>query len=202
MIKNIQIRNFKSIRMCNVHLKSLNILIGANGAGKSNFIGSFKMLNKIYRQELRTYVAEQGGVNNLLYFGRKKSPELGFKIFFDNINYYAIKLTLNTRDAFFFAWENDGFNRNNKSVNKEPSWHTERSRGWTFGKFNERANGCEIPKYLNSYLDSFKIYHFHDTSSSAKVKAPSQVADNRFLREDGANLAAFLYHLQKVPNEF
>ena len=100
MIAKIQIRNFKSIKVCNVHLTSLNILIGANGAGKSNFIGCFKMLNKIYRQELRTYVAEQGGVNNILHFGRKKSSDLGFKIFFDNINYYAIKLTPNAQNAF------------------------------------------------------------------------------------------------------
>ena len=57
-------------------------------------------------------------------------------------------------------------------------------------------------KYLNDYLNSFRVYHFHDTSASARVKAPSQVAD-RFLREDGANLAAFLYNLQKKhPSNF
>ena len=202
MIKNIQIRNFKSIRVCNVHLTSLNILIGANGAGKSNFIGSFKMLNKIYRQELRTFVAEQGGVNNILYFGRKKSSDLGFKIFFDNINYYSIKLTPNAQNAFFFGWEQDGFNKNNKLIDVEPDWHTQDlGVGHLESSMKEQTSGRY--QHLNNYLDSFKIYHFHDTSATAKVKAPSQVNDNRFLREDGANLAAFLHHLQKkYPTNF
>lgn len=196
MITNIQIRNFKSIEVATVNLKSLNILIGANGAGKSNFINCFKMLNKIYNQELRTYVAEQGGVNNILYFGRKKSDSLGFKAFFGNTNYYAVKLAPNARNAFYFEWENDGFNRRHSLPNKEPDWHEEKlGKGHLESLIKDKTTGRY--KYLNDYLNSFRVYHFHDTSASARVKAPSQVADNRFLREDGANLAAFLYHLQK-----
>ena len=202
MIAKIQIRNFKSIKVADVNLKSLNILIGANGVGKSNFINCFKILNKIHNQDLRTYVAEQGGVNNILYFGRKKSDALAFKVFFGNTNYYSIKLVPNTRNAFYFDWENDGFNKRHSFPSKEPDWHEEKlGKGHLESLINDKTAGRY--KYLNDYLKSFRVYHFHDTSASARVKAPSQVVDNRFLREDGANLAAFLYHLQKkYPTNF
>ena len=44
-IKKLSIAGFKSIReLKDLELKSLNVLIGANGAGKSNFIQVFRML--------------------------------------------------------------------------------------------------------------------------------------------------------------
>lgn len=197
MITKIQIINFKSIKVADVNLKSLNILIGANGAGKSNFINCFKMLNKIYNQDLRTYVSEQAGVNNVLYFGRKKSEKLSFKVFFDNINYYNVRLIPDTKNAFFLEAEENGFNKDYNSLEKKPNWHIEESsQGLRESQIKEQINQNRY-KYLNKYLNSFRVYHFHDTSASARVKDLSLVADNRFLREDGANLAAFLYHLQK-----
>jgi predicted ATPase len=45
-------------------------------------------------------------------------------------------------------------------------------------------------------LISWKVYHFHDTSDSAPIKRIGDINDNRYLRPDGSNLAAFLYRLQ------
>ena len=41
------------------------------------------------------------------------------------------------------------------------------------------------------------IYHFHDTGATSPLKKTAEVDDNRFLRRDGANLAAFLYYLSR-----
>lgn len=46
-------------------------------------------------------------------------------------------------------------------------------------------------------MRSWKIYHFHDTSNSAKVKRTVNLNDNRRLREDASNLAAYLYFLKE-----
>jgi predicted ATPase len=52
-------------------------------------------------------------------------------------------------------------------------------------------------------MSSFKIFHFHDTSDTAKIKKTSNVHDNHVLREDAGNLASFLYLLQeKHPKSF
>lgn len=73
MINRIEIHNFKSIRVMNMELKPINILIGANGAGKSNFIGFFKLLQNMYQRNLQNYVADEAGADNVLYFGLKTS---------------------------------------------------------------------------------------------------------------------------------
>jgi predicted ATPase len=52
-------------------------------------------------------------------------------------------------------------------------------------------------------LSSFKVFHFHDTSKTAKIKQTCHISDNQFLREDGANLAAYLFALQHTnPKDF
>jgi len=48
VVSRIEIENFKSIQKADIELRPINVLIGANGAGKSNFINFFKLLNKIY----------------------------------------------------------------------------------------------------------------------------------------------------------
>jgi recombinational DNA repair ATPase RecF len=54
-LERITINGFKSIRELKLQLEPLNILIGANGAGKSNFIGAFRLLNEILESRLQVY---------------------------------------------------------------------------------------------------------------------------------------------------
>ena len=73
-IFSLTVNGYKSIRkLQNFHFSNLNILIGANGAGKSNFISLFRMLNAMYEQQLQLYVQKQGGPDALLHFGRKET---------------------------------------------------------------------------------------------------------------------------------
>ena len=46
-ISRIVIEGYKSIEKCDLELNTLNVLIGANGAGKSNLISFFKLIGKI-----------------------------------------------------------------------------------------------------------------------------------------------------------
>lgn len=58
-------------------------------------------------------------------------------------------------------------------------------------------------RYLSEHLESYKIYHFHDTSNSAPLRSKANINDNRALKEDGGNLPAYLYYLQeKHPMNF
>ena len=41
------INGFKSIEKCELELTSLNVFIGCNGAGKSNFINFFQMIRQM-----------------------------------------------------------------------------------------------------------------------------------------------------------
>ena len=47
ILNNIVLRGFRSIKDASLELRSLNVLIGSNGAGKSNLISFFKLLNEM-----------------------------------------------------------------------------------------------------------------------------------------------------------
>ena len=194
MIEHIYIKNYKSIKELNLDLKPLNILIGSNGAGKSNFISFFELVHNIYEQRLQSFIIERG-INNLLHFGRKQSNEISGTIDFDNTKalFFTIKPT-QTNKGYIFEL-GDYFNKNNNADKKYDKWD-KRNLDAGVEEINwEQRNQPRI-EYLKNYLDSFKIYHFHDTSVSSKMKAPCPISDNRFLREDGSNLSPVLYYLK------
>ncbi|MDP5169141.1 MAG: AAA family ATPase [Bacteroidia bacterium] len=201
MIDRIVIKGFKSIRELDLELRPVNVLIGANGAGKSNFIGFFELLQVLYRQSLQRFVKEHGSAENLLHFGLKKTRAIKGEIYFEHKNAYKFRLYATSNRDLFIGNEDSGFNRNGTNP-LEPNWdfqpissdqsesklHTEK----TANNWRDRNH------YLVKYFDRFSIFHFHDTSATASIRGKCQVDDNKFLRSDGANLAAFLYYLKEV----
>lgn len=59
-----------------VELKDINIIIGANGAGKSNLISFLEMISFMMTRGLRNYTARQGGAQSLLYFGAERTEQI------------------------------------------------------------------------------------------------------------------------------
>ncbi|MBC7655321.1 MAG: AAA family ATPase [Oligoflexus sp.] len=194
-LKYIHIRNFKSIKDSGeLEIKPLNILIGANGVGKSNFISFFKFLNNIYNQEIQLYVSKNGRADNFLYFGRKNSDFLGGKITFDNAyqNQYEFLMEPDQSGNLIFSTENSNYNNTGRLWNKSRISELGVSESILKDSINFRN------KYLKSYLKELKIFHFHDTSFNSKIKQASNTTDYSFLHENGGNIAAFLYMLQEV----
>lgn len=196
MIERIQINGFKSIRKLDLPLRPLNILIGPNGVGKSNFIGFFKLLNQLYEQRLRKYVADNGYMNALLFFGAKHTEQISGLVDFDNTNVYEFRLGTNSASEAVLEEESDSFNGIRDATKDYPNWHI---NYWTqAGRESTLKNQQGYrAQHLKRFLQSFKIYHFHDTSANAPIKQPSRVEDVQRLYEDGRNLAAFLYFLQR-----
>ena len=163
-------------------MKPINILIGSNGVGKTNFISFFKLVNNIYEQRLQNYTM-QNRADGLLYYGIKKTKKItGYLAFARN----AYSFTLQPRDngSMFIA--------------QESSWY----EGTAYGYSNVdesciKKSTTYRDTWLRSYLQSYKIYHFHDTSKGAPLRSAAEVNDNRILKEDGGNLPAYLYLLQQ-----
>lgn len=197
MINRIEIENFKSIREMNLELLPINILIGANGAGKSNFIGFFKLLKNMYERNLQNYIADEAGAENILYFGLKQSNYLKGVVEFNNKNRYYFQLNPNQEGNLYYYVEGTQFNRD-----WGYSWDKENlGNGYTESILSTKQNGRY--GFVRWYMTSFKVFHFHDTSKTAKIKQPCHISDNQFMREDGANLSAYLYALQHThPKDF
>ena len=89
-MESIDIKGFKSIKELHLPLKPINILIGANGSGKSNFLSFFEFLQDIYNQNLQRYVALKGGVDRVLHNGSKATHEIEAKLTFPDTSYSFI----------------------------------------------------------------------------------------------------------------
>ena len=74
-LKSMTVHGFKSIeRLDEFSVEKLNVLIGANGSGKSNFVDFFRLLRALADESFQSFVNEQGGGDGLLYLGPKKTP--------------------------------------------------------------------------------------------------------------------------------
>jgi predicted ATPase len=86
-LSDLVIRGYKSIANCELQMGMLNILIGANGAGKSNFIGFFRLVGQILDRQLQTAVGAAGGPDALLHFGRKTTEQMQAELYFGENGY-------------------------------------------------------------------------------------------------------------------
>ena len=201
MIENVIIKNFKSIRDMELPLTNLNVLIGSNGVGKSNFISFFEMTKAIFEQRFGSYTLDRGGIDNLLYRGRKISNEIYGLMDFKNTNAFFFTLKPAQSNKGYIDNTGDYFNKRGESTKDyQGQWHR------TFwDSATEESNLIEKmygrAYYLNSYLRSFTVYHFHDTSSSSPMRGQCEINDNSFLRDNGSNLAAYLYLLKKTDEK-
>ena len=203
----ITVEGFKSIRSIEeLELRPINILIGANGAGKSNFIGVFSFLNAIRLGGLRDYVMRAGGADKLLHFGSKVTQYLSIGISFENEKReYNIVLAPDDADGMFPSKErlkptSEGVRTSVKQEQiTSESFSTDygiHGREGEAGIYNSKDKSSAIPR-VREHLLQWRVYHFHDTSASSPIKKTVALNDNRYLRHDGSNLAAFLYFLRE-----
>ncbi|HMI05740.1 MAG TPA: AAA family ATPase [Pedobacter sp.] len=182
----IEIRGYKSIKDAKIDLKPVNILIGANGSGKSNFVSFFEFLNNLYERKLTEYINLRGGVERILHKGTEITDTLYFRTEFKNgLNGYTAKLK-KADEGFIFTDENlpykgsDGRNIANFS-NEARIKITD----------NYRA------KYVMEYLNNLKKYHFHDIGRNSPFTKMSHIQDDAyFLYQNGENVAAFLFFIR------
>lgn len=70
IITNLTLENFKSFRddVVNFPLRSLNIVIGRNGSGKSNLIRFFEMMRRAADERLERTLVEMGGLEQVHHY--------------------------------------------------------------------------------------------------------------------------------------
>lgn len=111
MINQIKIEGYKSIKKLEIGLEPINVLIGANGVGKSNFISFFKLINEIYEKRLENYSLKKGS-EMLLHFGSRVTSELSGYLEFDKKNGYKFILEPTENNTLFIKKEEGSFDGN------------------------------------------------------------------------------------------
>ncbi len=200
ILKKIVLSGFKSIKQMTLELRPLNVLIGANGAGKSNLVSFFTMLNEMISQRLQLYIAESGRAHSLLHFGPKitRQIEATLEVEADNgLHTYQPWLAYAAGDTLVFAKEMLDFREASGGQGLAMESGHQESRIVSEADFKQPT-----AQIFRSLLSNFRVYHFHDTSATAGVRNYCYVGDNRWLMPDGANLAALLYRLKSQGDGF
>jgi predicted ATPase len=198
-IKKLTIEGFKSIqKLEDFEFLSLNVLIGANGAGKSNFVGFFRLLRELIEQRLQRAIATEGGADACLYLGPKITQKLVAKLYFGN-NGYEFELVPTADNRLIFADEATDFSGQLMSHIRKSlgSGHAEAKLKDHKDDAGKRGR-YGVPHYVFDAVSNWVVYHFHDTSSTAGVRRQGPINDNEFLRPNAENLAAFLYRIRET----
>lgn len=197
-LEYVEISGYKSIRHMELELGSLNVLIGANGAGKSNCVSFFKLLNEMMGQRLQAFIGAAGGAQSVLHYGPKKTPLLQGLLRFctdSGDSTYYMRLVHAAVDALMFAEERLEFQRDEHAA----PYVVDLGAGHRETQVLEAArDGDATARVFRHLLNNCRVFQFHDTSSTARIRQASYVDANRFFMPDGGNLASVLYKLQNT----
>lgn len=197
-LARITLKGFKSIaydRPITLDIGSTNILLGANGAGKSNIISFFKMIGYMMNESLQQFIAQSGTNQKFLYYGSKKTPTLSAEIRFDSKNSYDIyrfSLTNAVQDRLIISseeieWKNP---KSNTSFSKQLESNFRES---ALNHLKSEDAACKI---VWDILAGCKVYQFNDSSALSPMRQASTVESAHYLQSEANNLASFLLYLK------
>jgi predicted ATPase len=195
-LRKVTIRGYKSIAYNNpvsMHLGDVNILLGANGAGKSNIVSFFRMLGYMMSKSFGVYVEKSGTANSILHYGPKKTPVMsGTLEFTDNksVDSYHFSLSNAAPDRLIITEESIKWHR--KTENKPYEVLLEPN-------FRESAladSKDSVAKSIYWMLSYCKVYQFHDSSNEGPLRQACPVDTANYLQSHGNNLPSFLLFLR------
>ena len=212
-IESLHIKGFRSL--ADVKLDDIPnpmVLLGANGAGKSNVLRFFEMLREMYQHRLSSFVVHRGGADDQLFGGKKETQQIHATVRFHTscpsaanrvrgvvrrgVNDLSFVLSCSDGDRLTFENEEFRFTPHDAhgglnygpypSGNESGFYHVAHSP-----KADWRAKAA-----IDFLRDCF-LYQFHDTSRTAPIKGRWDVEDIDRLLEHGGNLGPILLRLRE-----
>lgn len=191
-LERVTIEGFKSIEcLKDFEIRPLNVLIGANGAGKSCFMDFFALLRALCGFSLpnlpggglANYVAAYGGSESLLFRGSGHTGEIRARLE-SGENVFELTLRPTAEEGLALSELKDAGESGDAT-----------GRGRSCGE--TRAEDLLTGAFARA-VSSWHLHHFHETDPvTGPLRTSCDEADVEYLRPDGANLAAFLHSLRR-----
>jgi len=200
----LHIEGFRSMKNADIPLGPLNVMIGANGAGKSNLIDFFRMLNYVLTRGFQDpYLRERGPASAILHFGPKVTGVIRAELTFATDageNFYRFTLADSAGDRLTFTKEEVQFRRRDAerpgqpvSLIQHPSDNSGLTELW--------AENDATARFAKGFLQRCRVYQFHDTSVTSHLRDYTPGDQDRHLYADGGNLSAVLMSLREEAGE-
>lgn len=200
-LQEVTIRGYKSISYnypVSLELGNINILLGANGAGKSNIISFFRMLSYMMSRSFEMYVEMAGTSHCLLHYGTKRTPGISAEIKFadeNSVDTYQFALSKASPDRLIITEESISWLRKGEDkpfqLNLEPN----------FKESSLVDSTNRTAKAIYKMLSFCKVYQFHDSSEEGPLRQPCPVETSNYLQAHGNNLPSFLFFLKNNYEE-
>lgn len=200
-ITEVSIEGFRSLReIKKLALPQLTVLIGSNGAGKSNFIRFFEMLSWMLKsQKLQAFIETHGGGDDQFFLGARKTPRMNAEIRIETqkgYNDYRFGLVhLSARDTAMVVDEKYRFS--DKTISGDANWSLLEEGKEAQLVMAAQKFGNPTAKTVVHLLRQCATYQFHDTSDNAAIRNKWDISESARLRSDGGNLAAVLLDLHE-----
>ncbi len=201
-VRLFRIRGVTSLEDIELRPGRLTVLIGANGSGKSNVLRALQMTAFLRTQSLQRFVGDAGGAAAILHYGPKRTQTISLEIEFfqeDHSNLYRARLGHAAGDTLIFLDEavayddgkHDGMGYQLVSL----------GTGHRESLLRDAKDENATARAVYWWLSQFTFFHFHDTSTNSALRTHARSVDDRFLRSDGSNLAAYLFRLAESTEE-
>ena len=194
-LQSLSIAGFRSIReLHDFPLRQLNVLVGANGAGKSNFVEFFRLLRAMFQENLQNFVQQAGGGDGLFFEGPQVTREIKASLTFSK---NTLRFTLDPIPGGDLLVKEIATKYDDFGWNRGPGGREANIAVW---KDHRSAHGPwrSTLGHTHAAVSSWVVYHFHDTSSLAPMRRDGAIDDHAELRPQGDNLAAFLRRLRET----
>lgn len=197
-LASIAVSGFRSIASLTLELSSeVTLLIGANGAGKSNLVDAFELLGYTVDEKLGAHVLRSGGFSQILHrsIGEGPAESVSIKVWGDwNGSYrngYRMKLDMGPDDTALLSETTYTHGQQYEEPYDQPLGYGRESKLASVQP-QHRTN-----EYLLKVLSGCRVFHFDDTSSDAPPLKRADVGDSETLQNNGRNLAAVLFDMKK-----
>lgn len=196
-LQEVTIKGYKSIafdRPVTLKLNDVSILLGANGAGKSNIVSFFRMLSYMMSKSFGKYVEMSGTSSALLHYGAKKTPVMSGELRFsdsESMDTYSFSLANATPDRLIITEEHVVWHR---KENVKP-YEITLELGFKESALAESDN--PVAKSIFQMLSCCKVYQFHDSSVDGPLRQACPVETADYLQSHGNNLPSFLLFLRE-----
>jgi predicted ATPase len=208
-LKRLRLVGWKSIRDASIEFRSLNVLIGANGSGKSNLVSFFKAMSEMMAGRFQVYVGTAGGADSLLHYGSKQTAAIEAEFRFATEvgqNAYSFRLVQAAGNSLVFGEEGLTHYLGSPEASMA-SWsrsgHRESDLKVLYDLDNPDTDFDRGGKSIDGYLSRCEVFHFHDTSPRGPMRRDCPIDVNRSLHPDAANLPAMLYlYRERYPTAY
>ena len=194
-LESLRLSGWKSIKETDppITFGRLNVLVGANGAGKSNLVSYFKLLSQLTKRRLQGFIGSCGGADTLLHFGIKHTKDISSDIQFQTteglLQYKCLLEVVPPNDRFALAEEDVKYLSVDGKILNQWTWQGASESRLPDIHVTNKTGQSEF----QDLLKNCQPYHFHDTTETAAVRRSGYIDDNRRLNSDAGNLAAMLY---------